>query len=166
MINVNSSCEKQAYPISKHLSINGIDEVTEMNVGRRSMGSQCAATPFVPVRTCGSPSSVPEEQDVVTSKMATSRTNRRNSPRHRRLQPGIGRLASIEGRQDGTSCVFCVSKSLARALTGMVLLGNLAQRAGRPITWDAEQARDERDGGRGAALASLSLEIKVQGAGP
>jgi hypothetical protein len=57
------------------------------------------------------------------------------------------------------------SKSLARALTGMVLLGKLAQRAGRPITEDAEQARNERDGGRGAALASLSLKIKVQGAG-
>ena len=62
-------CEKPAYPISKHLSINEIDEVTEMNFGRRCMGSQCAAIPFVPVRTCGSLSSAPEEWGVVTSKM-------------------------------------------------------------------------------------------------
>src|SRR5271166_3125868 len=42
------------------------------------------------------------------------------------------------------------------ALTGMVLLGNLAQRTGRPVERDAEQARDERDGGRGADPVSLS----------
>jgi hypothetical protein len=47
------------------------------------------------------------------------------------------------------------------ALTGMVLLGDLAQRTGRPIEWDAEPARDERNGGRGADLASLSPKLAV-----
>ncbi len=47
------------------------------------------------------------------------------------------------------------------ALTGMVLLGNLAQHTGRPIEWDAEQAHDERDGGRGADPASLSPKLAV-----
>src|SRR5271157_4030709 len=51
------------------------------------------------------------------------------------------------------------SKWHATALTGMGLLGNLAQHTGRLSKWDAEQARDGRDGGRGADLASLSPEI-------
>ena len=32
-------------------------------------------------------------------------------------------------------------RKYATALTDMVLLGNLAQRTGRPIEWDAEQAQ-------------------------
>ena len=43
----------------------------------------------------------------------------------------------------------------------MVLLGNLAQLTGRPIEWDAEQAHDERDGGRGADPVFLSPNLAV-----
>jgi hypothetical protein len=49
----------------------------------------------------------------------------------------------------------------ATTLTDMVLLGNLAQRTGRPIEWDAEQVRDERDGGRGADPVSLLPNLAV-----
>src|SRR5208282_2905266 len=107
-------CEKPAYPISKHLSINEIDEVTEMNFGRRCMGSQCAATPFVPVRTCESPSSAPEEWGVVTSKMIVQhRSFKEQAPEFFGIQDhqlpetvagisGSRRLQSFRGCYPGT----------------------------------------------------------------
>ncbi len=61
--------------------------------------------------------------------------------------------------EDKTSCVRCVEYWPAKALTGKVVLPNLAQRTGGPIKWDTEQAHDERDGGRGADLASLSSNL-------
>lgn len=45
----------------------------------------------------------------------------------------------IEGIKNGRQA--CSNFEYATALTGMVLLGNLALRAGKPITWDAERMR-------------------------